>query len=311
MLKRSLQVIAGSLAPLTLLGAIVAFVEPGTFAIFKDWYLPLFAATMFCLGIVLDPKEFQQTIRHPRDIILGTLTQYTVMPFLGFLTAWGSGMNRSLALGFVIVGCAPGAMASNMIVYLAGGAVAFSVTLTTCSTLLSPLVTPALVKLLGGVFIPVPFWPMMKTILTTVVLPLLGGLILQRVLGRHRSVVNDWAPAIAVVSIVIIIGYAVAANQAQLRSTGPMVFGGVLFLNLAGYFLGWQLARLYRFDRRRQLALMIEIGMQNAGLGVALALQHFEPETALPGALFAVWCVISAAGATAYLRRRVAASGSN
>ena len=103
-------------------------------------------------------------------------------------------------------------------------------------------------------------------------------------------------------AIVVICSYAVAANQPRIATVGPSVF--VVVVNALGYTVGWHLAKLYRFDRRHQLTLAIEIGVQNAGLGVALALEHFSPQTALPGALFAPWCVLTAAGASAYLRRR-------
>jgi BASS family bile acid:Na+ symporter len=286
--------------------AVLAYFEPEIFLVFKSSFLWLFAATMFAIGVVLEPEDLGETVRHPRRIALGVLTQYSVMPVLGFVAATASvatGMPKEVALGFVIVGCAPGAMASNVIVYLAGGAVAFSVALTTVATLLAPLVTPSLVELLGNAFLDIPFWPMVKTIAWTVLLPLLAGMWLRRYLGARLAVARETAPAVAAVAIVIICAYAVAANQPRIASVGPTVFVAVVLLNAAGYLLGWYLARLYRFDRRHQLTLMIEIGMQNAGLGVALALRHFAPETALPGALFAVWCIVTAAGAGSWLRR--------
>jgi BASS family bile acid:Na+ symporter len=304
-----LRLIANSLAPLTLLAAIVAFLFPPSFLIFKDSFLWFFAVTMFALGVVIDPNELQRTIARPQQIALGLATQYSVMPLLGFSAAYLSGLEPEVALGFVIVGCAPGAMASNVIVYLAGGAVAFSVALTTFATLLSPLITPSLVKLLGGVFLPIPFWPMMKTIILTVLLPLAAGMMARRLASRRIKIIRDMAPAVAVIAIIVIIGYAVAANRETLGDLGLMVFFLVVLLNLLGYLAGWYLAGLYRFDHRSQVALMIEIGMQNAGLGVALALEHFDSETALPGVLFATWCILTAAGATSYLRKKAETIG--
>jgi BASS family bile acid:Na+ symporter len=296
--------ISRSLAPLTLLVALGAYVRPSVFSALGDWFLWFFAATMFALGLVLKPEEFAETFKKPRSIALGVITQFTVMPSLGFLAAYLSNFDPELALGFIIVGCAPGAMASNVIAYLAGGAVAFSVALTTIATFLSPLVTPTLVKFLGGVFLPIPFWPMMQTILFTVLIPLIGGMTLRRLLGSALLIASEVAPAVAVVSIVLIIGYAISANQERIAGVGAAVFLLVVLLNGLGYGAGWVLSRLYGFDRRYRLALMIEIGMQNAGLGVALALRHFSSQTALPGALFATWCILTAAGVTSYLRRR-------
>jgi BASS family bile acid:Na+ symporter len=305
---RLLRLIANGLAPLTLLGAIAAYFMPELFLPFKHVFKWLFAATMFALGIVLEPAELHDTLRHPGRIGLGVLTQFMVMPILAFLVATLAGLPPALALGFIIVGSAPGAMASNVIVYLAGGAVAFSITMTTVATFLSPLLTPSLVEWLGGRLLPIPFWGMMQTILLIVVIPLAAGMQLRRVLGTRLALAREIAPALAALAIIIICGYAVAANQGRIATVGPDIFLLVVLLNGLGYLLGWLLARLYRFDTRHRVALAIEIGMQNAGLGVVLALEHFRdtPETALPGALFAVWCIITAAGATTWLRRREA-----
>jgi len=299
-----LRLIANNLAPLTLIGAIAAFLLPDLFMVFKHVFLWLFAATMFSLGVVLDPNELKQVRHQPKQIGLGLLTQYTVMPLLGAIAAYTSGLPNEIALGLVIVACAPGAMASNVVVYLAGGALAYSIALTTVATMLSPLLTPALVEWIGGALLPIPFWPMMKTILLIVVLPILLGMLVKRFLGDKTQAMNDIAPAIAVISIVIICSYAVAANQTRIADMGMQLFFIVAIVNLLGYFAGWYLAKIYQFERKLQIALSIEIGMQNAGLGVALALKHFEPATALPGAIFAVWCILTAAGMTTYLKSR-------
>lgn len=300
------RLIANGLAPLTLLGAILAYLAPETFIWIKPWFQWLFAATMFALGVVLQPEELRDTMTRPKAIGQGVLAQFTIMPALGFAAAWLSGLPPALALGFIIVACAPGAMASNVIVYLAGGAVAYSIALTTVATFLSPLLTPALVKWLGSVYLEIPFLPMMQTILLTVLLPLLLGLGLRRLLQAQRGtldVAEQVAPAVASLAIVLICSYAVAANQERLAHVGSTLVAVVIIVNALGYLLGWQAARLFGFDGRHQLTLAIEIGMQNAGLGVVLALKHFEPETALPGAMFAVWCILTSAGAAAWLRR--------
>jgi BASS family bile acid:Na+ symporter len=304
------KLIANNLALLTLVCAIWAYFQPPAFLIFDGTilgikvFLALFAITMFALGIVLQPAELKETVRHPGQIGLGVLTQYTVMPLLGFAAAWLGKLPPELALGFVIVGCAPGAMASNVIVYLAGGAMAFSIALTTVATILSPLLTPALVQWLGGAFLPIEFWPLMKTILLTVLFPLLLGMLVRRLLGTYLEQAKQIAPAVATIAIIIICSFAVAKNQARIAEVAGVVIALVILVNALGYLAGWLLARWYGFDAQHRLTLAIEIGMQNAGLGVALALAHFSPITALPGALFAVWCILTAAGASAWLRRQ-------
>jgi len=296
-----------NMAVLTLAGAIAAFVYPPAFLIFNAYFLWLFAATMFALGVVLHPVEARSALRKPASIALGVLTQFTVMPLLGFAAAsiavW-QGVSPMLALGFIIVGCAPGAMASNVITYLAGGAVAFSIAMTMLATVLSPLLTPSLVELLGSAFMDIPFWPMMQTILLTVALPLALGMALRTRLGSYLPAAEQAAPGIAAIAIIIICSYAVAANHERISDTPALVVGLVILLNALGYLFGWFAAKLFRFERSYQITLSIEIGMQNAGLGVALALKHFQPETALPGALFAVWCIITAAGMTRWLHRK-------
>lgn len=300
--------ITAALAPLTVICAVIAYYEPSAFLIFKPVFQWLFAATMFALGLVLQPEELRITLRQPGQIGLGVLTQYTVMPLLGFLVAMFSGLSPDVALGFIIVAAAPGAMASNVIVYLAGGAVAFSIAMTTVATLLSPLVTPALVKLLGGALMDVEFLKLMMTILKTVILPLALGMGLRRFLEREQHKmpewISEWAPALASVAIIIICAYIVAGNQARIAQIGMQVMVLVIVLNALGYLLGWLFARWYGFDYSRRLTLSIEIGMQNAGLGVVLALAHFAPATALPGAMFAAWSVITSALLTAWLRHK-------
>jgi BASS family bile acid:Na+ symporter len=357
-----LRFIASAMAPLTLAAAIVGFIWPQTFTLFGSIFKELFAATMFALGIVLNPDDLASTLKQPQRIGLGVLTQYLVMPLLAFTIATLAGLPPALALGFIIVGSAPGAMASNVIVYLAGGVLAFSIALTTVATFLSPLLTPLLVKYLGGQFMDISFWKLMWTIVYILVVPLAGGMLLRHylsqpckatfvtghvllavllislmysqsgfaswqiilcalfvmvlpfmglLLGQGLSTITlrwarEIAPAIASLAIIVICAYAVAKNQQQIANVGLIVFVLVVLLNALGYLAGWHLARLYRFDQAHQLTLSIEIGMQNAGMGVALALAHFgdQPEVALPGALFAVWCIITAAGASSWLRKK-------
>jgi len=299
-----LQLISRGMAPLTLACALIAFFYPSVFIIFKPYFLWLFAASMFALGAVLKPDELKITLKTPKPILIGVLSQYSIMPLLGAAAAWFAGLPAELALGVIIVGCAPGAMASNVIVFLAGGAVAFSVTLTTIATFLSPALTPLLVEWLGGAYLPIPFWPMMQTILLTVLLPLICGMLTRKALGNNAKPLIAFAPTMASLAIIIICAYAVAANHDRLNSITPALFIVIISVNALGYLFGWSVAKFSQFNASYRLTLAIEIGMQNAGLGVALALKHFSPETALPGALFAVWCILTGAGASSWLRRK-------
>ncbi|VAW67298.1 hypothetical protein MNBD_GAMMA08-335 [hydrothermal vent metagenome] len=307
-MKKVFGIISSQLALLTFAGAVLAYLHPPLFLIFKNYFLWFFAATMFSLGLVIDAGDLKKEIVQPKRIALGVLSQFSVMPLLVWLVAQYPGFSPAIAIGFIIVGCAPGAMASNVIVYLAGGAVAFSVTLTTVATLMSPLLTPLLVKYLGGEIMPVEFWPLTITIIKIVLLPLLLGLLIQKRLGQYLQTARDIAPGIAALAIIIICSYAVAANQERIAQMAIPVMLGVVLVNFFGYVAGWWLGKLYGFAHLYRITLMIELGMQNAGMGVALALKHFPAESALPGALFAVWCILTAAIASGWLRKRIAAN---
>jgi len=301
-----LYFIANQLAPLTLLGAILGYLYPPLFMIFAQPLLGMklvlwmFAITMFALGLVLQTDDLKLTLRQPLSIGLGLITQFTVMPALAMLAVTFGNLPQAYALGIIIVGCAPGAMASNVIVYLAGGALAFSITLTFFATLLAPVLTPALVQWLGSAYFEIPFWGLMITISKILVIPLLLGIFVRHtwVKQQHMPWVQAAAPAIGALAIIIICSQAVAGNQERLASIGPAIFGWVVLINATGYLMGWLLGKVYRFNHTYRVTLAIEIGMQNAGLGVVLALAHFSAETALPGALFAFWSVITAAIAT-------------
>ncbi len=295
------------MAVLTVLCAIGAYFYPPAFIIFKDYFLWLFAITMFAVGLVLPLDEAKQALRQPKPIAIGVISQFTIMPLLGFAAASvlvALDYPAALALGFIIVGCAPGAMASNVMTYLAGGAVAFSIGMTLIATMLSPLLTPILMQWLGGVWLPIPFWPMMQTIFMIVVLPLFVAMLIKPKLKTWHKQIENAAPALASIAIIIICSYAVAANQERTSQLTAWVAILVIMVNALGYVFGYIVATLFHFQASYKITLVIEIGMQNAGLGVALALAHFEPQTALPAALFAVWCIVTTAALTAVLRRK-------
>lgn len=300
--------LSNNLALLTVIGAVAAYLYPPLFLVFSKVTIQwAFAATMFALGLVLHPEEARQALRRPGRIAIGVMAQYTIMPLLGFAAgsiAVSQGMSPAIALGFVIVGCAPGAMASNVITYLAGGAVAFSIAMTMIATMLSPLLTPLLVELLGGAFLNIPLWPMMQTILYTVALPLGLGMVIRPRLGNHETKIETVAPGLAAAAILLIVGFVTAANAERISQLSGIMILLVVLVNGLGYLLGWWLGALCRFEFSWRMTLSIEIGMQNAGLGVILALTHFEPAAALPGALFAIWAILTAAGIAKYVRRR-------
>lgn len=254
----------------------------------------MFMFTMLGIGFVLNPEDFLPIIRKPQLPLLGTFTQFSIMPISSFLIVKFLKLPTDYALGLIIAGSVPGAMASNVISYLAKADVVLSISITTCSTFLAPVLTPAFTYLLANTFMHVDFWAMFKSILFTVVLPLLIGLTIKNYTRNYVSKIINLFPALSTLFIAFICGLIVALNKDKLVNVTLLIFFAVFLLNSIGLLGGYLAGKLYGFSIDRRRTLSIEVGMQNAGLGVVLALKHFSPASALPSALFATWSIITA-----------------
>ncbi len=274
---------------------VLAYFFPQPLQIDKRYNMLFFGITMFGIGAVLEPSDFRRIAARPCLVFLGTAAQYTLMPLGSFVLAKILGLSPELAVGLIVAGCAPGAMSSNVISYIAGADTAYSVSLTTVSTLLCPLVTPALTKWLAGSLLPVSFWAMVSDIVWMVLVPLAAGFAVRYFFGHAVEKIKEIFPAVSVTFIVFICSYVIANNRSRLLAvTGPALLA-VCLLNLWGLSAGYQVARLFGLSIAQRRTLSIEIGMQNAGLGTALALNQFGPQAAVPTAFFVFVCIISAA----------------
>ncbi|MFC1670262.1 bile acid:sodium symporter family protein [Spirochaetota bacterium] len=277
-----------------LLFASVAYIYPEIFLSVKSFINLFFGITMFGIGLVITKKDYENIIKSPWAILFGNLCQFTIMPLLAFVTSYIFSLPNEIMVGLILTGSAPGAMTSNVISYLSKGDVTYSVSLTAVATLLAPLLTPALTLFLAGQKVPVAFFPMFLTIIYTVVLPLLGGFIVRYFFPAFVEKIGELPATISVSAIIVITSYVVAANKSNLGMATFIIFGAVIFHNIAGMVLGYLAGSVARFSFVRKKTLSIEIGMQNAGLGVILALEHFSDEVAIPAAIFTIWCIISA-----------------
>lgn len=276
-----------------LAGAIGYFYPPALVA-FKPYLDWMFALTMLGIGAVLNPQDFRPVFKRPQLVLLGTLAQFAIMPAVGFLVAKSLKLPPALALGVILAGSVPGAMASNVISYLAKADIAYSIALTSTSTLLSPVLTPFFTYLFARTYIEIPVWPMFMSIIKMVLLPLLIGFALKYYLKFRIERFIKIFPAISVLFIAFICGLVVALNRDYLTQVSLLIFAAVFLHNFFGLLLGFGAGALYRFDKKRKRTLALEVGMQNAGLGAVLALKHFTCQSALPNALFATWCIITA-----------------
>jgi len=294
MLKKVLHIYTRYFALWVLLLGAVAYMFPEPFVAVEPAMGWFFALTMFGIGVVLRPEDFKRIAAKPAIVFIGSAAQFTIMPIGAFVFSKVFNLPPAMAVGLILTGSAPGAMASNVMSYIAGADTAYSVSLTTLSTLLCPLLTPGLTYLLAGSALPVSFWAMVLTILQMVILPLMLGFAVRRRLGEKIEKLEHIFPAISVTFIIFICSLVIALNQDYLRQVTGLVIAAGVILNLYGMFAGYGLGSLLRFMPRRRRTLAIEIGMQNAGLGVVLALKHVGKEAALPAAVFVFVCIITA-----------------
>ena len=283
---------------LVLIVAVVSLLVPDSFLWIETWAInPMLGLIMFGMGLTLSPQDFHVVLKRPKDIIMGCLAQFTVMPLLAWGLAWAFDLPKELALGVILVGCCPGGTASNVITYLAKGDLALSVGMTATSTLLAPLVTPLLVLLLAGTMVDVDTWGMLQSILYVIIAPIAAGLLCKKFFPNITRQIVPFMPAFSSLVIASTVGIVVSHNAERILVGGMLVILVVMLHNMLGLGLGFVLAKLLRLTRPKCVAVSIEVGMQNSGLASSLAVLHFAayPLATIPGAIFSVWHNISGA----------------
>jgi BASS family bile acid:Na+ symporter len=295
MLNKVLDKFAKLLVVWVVLAAGVGFFFPKALVGLKPYTDVLFAITMFGIGCLLSAKDFVPILKRPKLVVLGTLAQFVIMPVLAFCIIKLLGLAPALAVGLILAAAVPDAMASGVMSYLAEADVAFSVALTTATTLVSPIVTPALTYFLGRQYIPIQFWPMMQSIMMMVIFPLLLGLLVQHRFRKITTRIKPVFPALSTLFIAFICGLVVALNKDALDKVTYLIFVAVISLNVLGLIFGYLAGKGFGFNLAQRRTLAINVGMQNAGMGAVLAIKHISAEAAIPNALFATWCIVSAA----------------
>lgn len=273
--------------------SVLAFTVPGLFSSSQQAIVPLLATVMFLMGLTLTPDDFRRVAVMPRPILIGVFLQFLIMPLSAFLLSKVLQLSAELTAGMVLVGSCAGGTASNVICYLGRGDVALSISMTLVSTLLGVIVTPLLCTLYLATTVNVDTSGMILNIIQVVLVPVTLGIIVNRGLGELVRKFEALLPSLSMVAILLIIAIIVALNSGQLLQVGLITVVAVIAHNSLGLSGGYYLARMLGSDRRQSRTIAIEVGMQNSGLGVALALEFFSPAAALPGALFSVWHNIS------------------
>lgn len=305
-MKKLCHYISDYMGMLVLATAMIALAFPNAFLLLRPTLINyLLGVVMFGMGLTLNLHDFRIVFSRPKDVIIGCLAQFTIMPLLAWALAWVFRLDEALALGVVLVGCCPGGTASNVITYLAKGDLALSVGMTGVSTLLAPLLTPLLTWALAGKSIHVDVASMILSILWVVILPIIVGLLVKWLWPKFTEEATDYLPAFSTIAIALIVAIVISANADKLLAGGLIIVMVVVLHNICGLGLGYLIGHLLGLASQKKRAVSIEVGMQNSGLASSLAATHFAayPLATIPGAIFSVWHNLSGA-AVAYLYRR-------
>lgn len=284
--------------------AILGFVFPDIFKQVTPYIVTLLGIIMFGMGLTISLDDFKEVAKRPFEVGIGVVSQFLIMPLLAVLLTAVIPMSPEVAAGVILVGCCPGGTSSNVMTYLSKGDVALSVACTSVTTLLAPIVTPFLVWTFASQYLPVDATAMFMSIVKVVLLPLALGFFLQKLLPGLVKAAVPALPLVSVAGIVLIVAAVVGASKGAIASSGLLIFAVVVLHNGLGYLLGFFAAKAAGLSLAKRKAIAIEVGMQNSGLGAALANTYFSPVAAVPSAIFSVWHNISGALLANYFASR-------
>ena len=279
-MKKLCHYISEYMGVLVLAAALLALVFPEVLQQVRPTVINyMLGVVMFGMGLTLNLQDFKIVFSRPKDVIIGCLAQFTIMPLLAWGLARLFALDEALALGVVLVGCCPG-----------GG-------MTGVSTLLAPFLTPLLTWALAGKSVNVDVVGMLLSILWVVILPIVVGLIVKWIWPKFTERATDYLPAFSSIAIATIVAIIIAANASKLLAGGLIIVLVVMLHNICGLSLGYLIGRLLGLSEAKKRAISIEVGMQNSGLASSLATLHFAtyPLATIPGAIFSVWHNISGA----------------
>lgn len=280
---------------LVIIGGVIGYVAPDVVSPISGWVTPLLGIIMFGMGLTLRPVDFSLVFRRPLPVFIGVVAQYVIMPFLALGVVWLLQLPPEVAVGVILVGCSPGGTSSNVVSYLARGDVALSVTMTSVSTLLAPIITPLLTLWLAGEMMDVSAGDMAWSIVQVVLVPIVAGLLVRLFLPKVVDAILPVLPWASVIAISMIVAIVVSGSRDQLATAGITVVIAVILHNTFGYVLGYLTGKVTRRSEPVSRTMAVEVGMQNSGLAASLATQYMTPLAALPAAVFSVWHNVSGA----------------
>jgi BASS family bile acid:Na+ symporter len=274
---------------------ILAYTNPEPLLGWQASIIPLLAMIMFCMGLTLRISDFKRVWNNPQPIALAITIQFTIMPLAAFGLAKAFSLSDELTIGMLVVGACAGGTASNVMTFLARGDVALSVSMTLASTVWGVIATPWIISLTAGEIVQVDSLGIFISVIKMVVIPIIAGIMITHYQPAFANKINQYLADIASSLILLIIAIIVALNVDEIATLGYAVFAAVALHNIIGLISGYTAGKLTQQTEVTCRTLAIEIGMQNSGLGVALALKYFGPIAALPAAVFSIWHNISGA----------------
>lgn len=277
----------------------LAMFFPNTITFIGDYkttglIVPLIQIIMFGMGTAMSITDFKGVLKMPKGVLVGVISQFSIMPIVGVTIALTFGFAPEVAAGIVLIGSSPSGVASNVMTYLAKGNLALSVTLTAVATLMAPVMTPFLMQTFAGQFVPIEFYAMMISIVNMIIIPIAAGLIFNHILRGRAKWIHDIMPIISMAGIVVIIAVITAAGRDSLLIIGILLIIAAILHNGIGYFLGYWFSRLMKMDERDCRTIAIEVGMQNGGMASGIAVEMGRVATmGLAPAVFGPWMNIS------------------
>ncbi len=284
--------------------SLLAWKHPAWFNGFADLIIPLLMLIMFAMGLTLTLEDFKRVLDHKSAVVIGLVLQFTIMPLSAYVLSMAFTLPTELLVGMVLVGSASGGTASNVICFLAKANVALSITMTLMSTLVAVILLPVLSWLYLDAVVSIPLVGLFYSVLKIVLLPLTLGLLLNFLFSISINRISFMLPPITTGAIILVIAIIVSLNQPKLASISLLLSISVVLHNVIGLTSGYFLAKALGQSETNSRTIAIEVGMQNSGLAVALALKYFSPLAALPGALFSIWHNITGSVLAAYWRER-------
>ena len=278
-----------NLTYIVLVVVVAAYFMPSAFL----WAVPhtvlLLGVIMFGMGMTLHASDFKLILQRPKEVLVGCTAHYTIMPLLAYGLVLAFEMPPEMAVGMILLGSCPSGTASNVMGFLAKADVPLSVSITTCSTLLAPIMMPFIVWGLAGQWVEVSFVAMAMTVMKVILVPLVLGLLAHRLMGeKHVVSLSKILVLVSAFGVLVILGGVIAVNGAKILEMGLFVIVMVLLHNLGGFLLGYVVTGKLGFGKKQQHSVTLEVGMQNDALAISLVSVFFAPAVAIPAAVGAL-----------------------